>query len=47
MVNLVWIIPFVVLAAIFAVAGARDIVGFVRIGPGVSKRYRAGLVVKN
>ncbi|MCK4850722.1 MAG: hypothetical protein KAT11_05185, partial [Phycisphaerae bacterium] len=45
MVNLIWIIPFIVLAVIFAVAGARDIVGFLRIGPGRSKRYRAWLMV--
>ena len=45
MVNLIWIIPFIVLAVIFAVAGARDIVGFLRIGPGRSKRYRAWLMM--
>ena len=45
MTNLVWIIPIVILAAIFAVVGLRDIVGFLRVGPGVHKRYRAGLVL--
>ncbi len=45
MANLVWIIPFVVLAVIFAVAGSRDMVGFLRIGPGRSNRYRTGFIL--
>ena len=45
MTKLYPIIPFVVLAVIFAVVGLRDMVGFLRIGPGSSKRYAVWLMV--
>ena len=45
MPTLYWFIPFGILALIFVVVGYRDLIGFVRIGPGGRRRYSSWLIM--